>query len=63
VARDEAGNPVLPITVKGTTILDLGEIVWDRPLFHSKQYLWPTGFKSTKYVRWWVAGGGMAVGV
>lgn len=48
VARDEAGNPVLPITVKGTTILDLGEIVWDRPLFHSKQYLWPTGFKSTK---------------
>jgi hypothetical protein len=50
VPRDDAGNPVLPITVKGTTILDLGEIVWDRPLFHSKQYLWPAGFRSTKCV-------------
>jgi len=48
VPRDNEGNPILPVTIKGATIVNLGKIVHDRPLFHSKQYLWPAGFKSTR---------------
>eukprot|EP01107_Rhizomastix_libera_P017617 TRINITY_DN8612_c0_g1_i1.p1 TRINITY_DN8612_c0_g1~~TRINITY_DN8612_c0_g1_i1.p1 ORF type:complete len:316 (+),score=81.55 TRINITY_DN8612_c0_g1_i1:159-1106(+) len=46
--RDENGKPVMPIQLRGFTILSLGKIVTDKPKFHSKRYIWPVGFKSTR---------------
>lgn len=48
VPRDEHGNPIMPISLRGLTVYDLGKIVHDRPKFHAKRYLWPVGFKSSR---------------
>ena len=48
VARDEDGKPIVPFTAKGATILNLGKVVYDRPSFHSKNYIWPVGYKSSR---------------
>jgi hypothetical protein len=48
VTRDSAGNPILPITIKGVTIHELGVVVWDRPNYHARNYIWPVGFRSTR---------------
>jgi hypothetical protein len=48
VQRDASGKPVLPFVAKGATILSLGTIVYDRPGYHAKAYLWPVGFKSQR---------------
>eukprot|EP01116_Phalansterium_solitarium_P005921 TRINITY_DN181_c0_g3_i1.p1 TRINITY_DN181_c0_g3~~TRINITY_DN181_c0_g3_i1.p1 ORF type:complete len:1275 (+),score=555.76 TRINITY_DN181_c0_g3_i1:199-3825(+) len=48
VRRDSHGRPILPFHVKGALITDLGVIEYDRPSFHSKQYIWPVGFRSSR---------------
>jgi len=48
VPRDDEGKPILPYQIKGITILNLGAIVWDRPAFSSRNYIWPVGFKSQR---------------
>jgi len=48
VPRDDEGKPILPYQIKGITILNLGSIVWDRPAFSSRNYIWPVGFKSQR---------------
>ena len=48
VPRDEEGRPVLPIVSKGGSIIDLGVINWENPNFHSKNYIWPVGYKCVR---------------
>eukprot|EP00727_Mastigamoeba_balamuthi_P008091 m51a1_g3902 putative transforming growth factor beta regulator 1 (387) ;mRNA; f:117802-119534 len=48
VPRTPDGSPVMPIVMKAFTVLSLGTIVTDRKKFHSKYYIWPVGYKSTK---------------
>jgi hypothetical protein len=45
IKRYSQGNPILPLQVKGATISSLGTIVWDKPAFHARNYIWPVGFK------------------
>jgi len=44
----EEGVPLFPITLGTLTVYDLGEIVHDRPGFHSERYLWPVGYRSSR---------------
>ncbi|XP_028402042.1 transforming growth factor beta regulator 1-like isoform X2 [Dendronephthya gigantea] len=46
---DAKGKPVFPIVLGGLTVHSLGDIVWDRPGFHSERYIWPVGFCSSRY--------------
>jgi hypothetical protein len=48
IARDSDGKPLMPIVAKGATIHNLGVIVHDRPSYHSKNYIWPVGYRSTR---------------
>jgi len=48
ISRDAEGKPILPILAKGSTITELGIVVYDRPAYHSRNYIWPVGFKSTR---------------
>jgi hypothetical protein len=48
IKRDEHGKPVFPIKAKGATIHDLGVVVYDRPNYHIKSYIYPVGFKSSR---------------
>lgn len=45
---DVIGVPVFPIPLGTLTVYDLGEVVHDRPGFHSERYIWPIGFRSTR---------------
>ena len=38
----------MPIQLRGLTIENLGTVVYDRPKFHAKRYIWPVGFKSSR---------------
>eukprot|EP01119_Soliformovum_irregulare_P015187 TRINITY_DN4238_c0_g1_i3.p1 TRINITY_DN4238_c0_g1~~TRINITY_DN4238_c0_g1_i3.p1 ORF type:complete len:473 (-),score=137.10 TRINITY_DN4238_c0_g1_i3:531-1949(-) len=48
VKMDKDNKPVFPIQLRGLTIESLGKIVYDRPKFHAKRYIWPVGFKSSR---------------
>jgi len=48
VPMDEHGQPIMPIVLGVTTIYSLGKIVYDRPKFHAKNYIWPVGFRSSR---------------
>jgi len=45
---DKDGKPIMPIQLRGLTILSLGSVVYDKPNFHAKRYIWPVGFKSSR---------------
>jgi hypothetical protein len=45
VPRDDDGQVILPVTAKGATIHALGTVVWDRPNYHARNYIWPVGYK------------------
>lgn len=45
---DEKGKPKMPIVLGNLTVWNLGTIVTDRPKYHSKRYIWPVGFKSSR---------------
>ncbi|KAL9657275.1 hypothetical protein ABK040_011495 [Willaertia magna] len=49
VQRDRYGNIVFPIQLGALTVLALGKVVFDRPAFHTEKYIWPVGYKSTRY--------------
>jgi len=38
----------MPVQAKGATIHCLGTVVWDKPAYHARNYIWPVGFKSTR---------------
>jgi len=48
IKRDEQGKPILPLTFGGITLINLGEIVWDKDKFHSKRYIFPVGYCSKR---------------
>jgi F/Y-rich N-terminus/F/Y rich C-terminus len=48
VPMDKHGRPVMPLSFRGATIYSMGRIAIDRPAYHSKRYIWPAGFKSTR---------------
>lgn len=48
VVRDEKGRPILPILAKGANVIKLGRVIYDRPNFHSKAYIWPVGFSAVR---------------
>lgn len=43
---NEIEYPIL--ITPSTSILSLGEVVWDRPGFHTERYIYPAGFKSSR---------------
>lgn len=45
---NDLGVPLFPITLGTLTVYDLGEVVSDRPGFHSERYIWPVGYCSTR---------------
>ncbi|KAF0972937.1 hypothetical protein FDP41_008789 [Naegleria fowleri] len=49
VQRDRYGNIIFPIPLGALTVLSLGKVVYDRPTFHTDKYIWPVGYKSTRY--------------
>lgn len=51
VSKDEHGNIIYPFKAGGVEVFSLGEIVYDRPTFHSDKYIWPVGFSSKKEFR------------
>jgi chromodomain-helicase-DNA-binding protein 7 len=49
IAYDENGGPSLPILFGPSAyVIDLGHIVTDRPCFHTKEFIFPAGFKSSR---------------
>lgn len=48
IAVDPKGKPIFPIVLGGLTVHSLGEIVHDRPGFHSERYIWPIGYCSSR---------------
>lgn len=49
VQRDRHGNVLFPIHLSALMIQNLGKVIWDRPAYHTDKYIWPVGFKSTRY--------------
>lgn len=48
IAVDAKGKPIFPIALGGLTVHSLGEIVHERPGFHSERYIWPVGYCSSR---------------
>lgn len=48
ISVDAKGKPIFPIVLGGLTVHSLGEIVHDRPGFHSERYIWPVGYCSSR---------------
>lgn len=48
VQFDSEGNPTLPLSLNMITVHRLGEIVYDRPAYHSKRYILPVGFTTSR---------------
>ena len=51
IPLDENGTPIFPILLGKFTILSLGQIEYENPLFHNERYIWPIGFKSVRTYR------------
>lgn len=48
IPLDISGRPVFPIILGGPTVHSLGEVVSDRPGYHTQDYIFPVGFCSTR---------------
>jgi hypothetical protein len=48
IPLDITGRPVFPIVLGGLTVHSLGEVVSDRPDYHSEDLIFPVGFCSTR---------------
>ncbi|KAI0231253.1 Transforming growth factor beta regulator 1 [Lamellibrachia satsuma] len=48
IPLDNTGRPILPIELGNLVVYCLGEIVSDRPGFHTTEYIYPVGFCSTR---------------
>ncbi|CAO3585647.1 unnamed protein product [Absidia cylindrospora] len=51
VDRDLDGRYILPVEVDSWTVLDLGNVVWNRVAFHNQRYLYPVGYCVKKWYR------------
>ena len=48
--RDADNRPILPLPIRGgISIVSLGRIVTDRPLYHTKDSIYPVGFTSRRW--------------
>lgn len=45
---DAEGNPVLPVSLNMVTLHELGTIVHDRPAYHTRRYILPVGFHTSR---------------
>lgn len=45
---DQNGRPIFPIEIGPLSIYSIGEIVNDRPLYHTRKYIFPVGYCSTR---------------
>ena len=48
VPFDSEGRPALPLSLNMITVHRLGEIVFDRPAYHSKRYILPVGYTASR---------------
>lgn len=48
IPLDDTGRPILPIELGNLVVYCLGEIVSDRPGFHTAEYIYPVGFCTTR---------------
>lgn len=48
IPLDATGRPIFPIVLGRLTVHSLGEVVADRPGFHSEEFIFPVGFCSTR---------------
>ncbi|XP_067009940.2 transforming growth factor beta regulator 1 isoform X2 [Anabrus simplex] len=48
IPLDMTGRPVFPIVLGGPTVHSLGEVVSDRPDYHTEEFIFPVGFCSTR---------------
>lgn len=48
VPFDSEGNPILPLSLNMITVHGLGEIVYDRPAYHNKRYIFPVGYTTSR---------------
>lgn len=48
ISVDEIGRPIYPINMGYLSIHDLGEIIVDRPTYHTDSWIYPVGFLSTR---------------
>lgn len=48
IPLDSTGRPVFPIELGGLTVHSLGEVITDRPDFHTEEVIYPVGYVSTR---------------
>lgn len=48
ISVDELGRPIYPINMGYLSIHDLGEIIVDRPGYHTENWIYPVGYLSTR---------------
>jgi hypothetical protein len=46
--KDKFGKTILPYKMSNSVILALGDIVYDRPKYHTERHIFPVGFVSTR---------------
>lgn len=44
-------NPSCPFVVDGITVLNLGEIIWDRPSYHTETCIYPMNYSVTRILK------------
>lgn len=42
------GHPICPFSVNGFTVYSLGEIIWNKPGYHTDEYIYPVGYKISR---------------
>lgn len=42
------GTPVYPINLGGLQVVNLGNVIFDRPAYHSERYILPVGYQSRR---------------
>lgn len=48
ISVDKNGEPIYPLQIGALTIHNLGKIVYDRPGYHTENWIYPIGFVSTR---------------
>ncbi|XP_033122808.1 general transcriptional corepressor CYC8-like [Anneissia japonica] len=48
ITLDASGRPVFPIVLGDLTVHSLGDVIIDRPGFHSDKYIYPVGYCSSR---------------
>lgn len=48
IPLDSTGRPVFPIELGGLTVHSLGEVVTDKPDFHTEEVIYPVGYVCTR---------------